>query len=368
MDESSPASPPFVISGFRATVRPRVDPGRYEAELDARYSSLFSTVDWFVTHDDATWMGACELEEPRHVLVFDGKGDTIRVLNKAFAITPSDAERACRALFGAFPHVRRIHLEVLFPPSSLALPRRILYTTHHMVVDLPETTDAYLATLSKRMRKHLRTYRNRLEHDFSDIETEVFPSAGDERVPDLFDQFLRWKLERFGALGRRTYWQNDPRLVDRFLSLLGRRGEIRVTTVDGRTAAILFDFPVGDMMCAQESATGPDLDYYGMALLSDYWEICDAISRGFKTLNMLWGTEDHKARLGATRRTATALSVFADQQSRLWSLDEAWEVARRHARESATRHYWRTRHAAGRRLRARRGETTDAAHTDVAGS
>ena len=100
-----------------------------------------------------------------------------------------------------------------------------------------------------------------------------------------------------------------------------------MTTVDGTTAAILFDFPVGGSMCAQESATDPELDHYGLALLSDYWEVCDAISRRFPSLNMLWGTEEHKARLGATRHTATALSVFADQQSRLWSLDEAWEVA-----------------------------------------
>ena len=330
------------------------------ADLDTLYSSLFSTVDWFETHDDVPWIGACVLEQPRHVLLFTGKGDTVQILNKAFAIAPPDSERACRALFRAFPQVRRIHIEVVFPPSRLVLPKRVLYTTDHMVVDLPTTPDEYLASLSKRMRKHLRTYRNRLQRDFSDITTDVFPSAGDKRVPSLFDQLLRWKIERFGSRGKKTYWENDPRLVDRFLALLARRGEVRVTTLDGRIAAILFDFPVGGVMCAQESATDPGLDHYGLALLSDYWEVCDAISRRFRALNMLWGTEEHKARLGATPRIATALSVFADQQSRLHSLDEAREVAWRAVKRRAERQYWRARHAAGRRLRraARLGTTS----------
>ena len=351
MSRSSPAAAPFVFASLNATVHPRVDPRRYAAELDTLYSSLFSTVDWFDTHDDAPWMGACVLEQPRHVVLFTGKGDTVQVLNKAFAVAPFDAERACRALFRAFPHVRRIHLEVVFPPSRLGLSKRVLYTTDHMVVDLPSSTEEYLASLSKRMRKHLRTYRNRLQHDFSDITTEVFPSAGDERVPALFDQLRRWKTKRFGSRGQMTYWQKDPRLVNRFLALLARRGEVRLTTLDGRIAAIVFDFPVGDEMCAQESATDPDLDHYGLALLSDYWEACDAISRRFRALNMLWGTEEHKARLGATPRTATALSVFADQRSRLYSLDEAREVAWRTMKRRAEHQYWRTRHAAGRRLR-----------------
>jgi hypothetical protein len=328
-----------------------VDPRRYAAELDTLYSSLFSTVDWFDTHDDAPWMGACVLEQPRHVVLFTGRGDTVQVLNKAFAIAPPDAERACRALFRAFPHVRRIHLEVMFPPTRLGLPKRVLYTTDHMVVDLPPTAEEYVASLSKRMRKHVRTYRNRLQNDFSDVSTEVFASAGDERVPALFHELLRWKIESFSSRGRKTYWENDRRLADRFLALLERRGEVRLTTLDGRIAAILFDFPVGDVMCAQESATDPDFDYYGLSLLSDCWEICDAVSRRFKALNMLWGTEDHKARLGATPRTATALSVFADQRSRLWSLDEAGEVAWRTVKRRTERQYWRARHAAGRRLR-----------------
>jgi hypothetical protein len=52
--------------------------------------------------------------------VFDRHGDTLDVLNKTFRIAPADASRACRALFRAFPEVRRIHLEVMTPASREA--------------------------------------------------------------------------------------------------------------------------------------------------------------------------------------------------------------------------------------------------------
>ena len=133
MSESIHRPGPFLFADLGATVHPRVDPSRYAAELDGLYSSLFATVDWFETHDLPEWMGACVLEKPRHVLLFIGKGTTVEVLNKAFAIAPEDARRACRALCRAFPHVRRIHFEVMFAPSTLALPARVLHHTDHMV-------------------------------------------------------------------------------------------------------------------------------------------------------------------------------------------------------------------------------------------
>ena len=194
------------------------------------------------------------------------------------------------------------------------------------------------------MRRNMRNYENRLKRDFPDLTTTVFPS--DERSPELFARFLDWKTSRFRAHGRETYWENDPALRDRFLELLRRRGEVHVTSIEGSQAAILFVFPVGDVMCAQESAFDPAYDHHRLGLVTQYWVARDAVDRGFRALNLLWGAGEHKARFGATPRRATALSIFRDQGSRLWSADEAWEVASREAKRRAERDYWRARHAA----------------------
>jgi CelD/BcsL family acetyltransferase involved in cellulose biosynthesis len=337
---------PFRYADLRAEVHAVVDPALYGPELESLYGSLFATTDWFETHDDPPWIGACVLERPRHVILFTGKGDTVQVLNKAFEIPGEDVRRACHAFFRAFPHVRRIHFEVMCEPRDVGLPIRILYSTDHMIVDLPSTTDGYFASLGKSMRRNMRNYENRLKRDFPDLTTTVFRS--DERSEALFAQFLEWKNSRFRGQGRSSYWESDPRLAGRFLALLARRGEVHVTRIGGKEAAILFGFPVGDVMCAQESAFNSAYDHYRLGLVTQYWLARDAVERGFSQLNTLWGSGQHKARFGAVPHRATALSIFRHERSRLWSADEAWEVGRRDATRRAGREYWRARHAARR--------------------
>jgi len=351
--EADPQTGAFHFADLRASVYPRVDPQKYAAELDVLYSSLFATVDWFETHDDAPWMGACELEEPRQVLLFTGKSDTVEVLNKAFVIAPADAERAFQALFRAFPHVRRIRVEVLFPPSALHRPKLVLFASNHMVVDLPPTVDEYRASLGKRMRRTLRESMNRLARDFPELTTEVFPSAGDDRAPKLFKQLLEWKTARFRERGLKTYWDEYPEMVDSFLALLRRRGEVHLTTVSGDSVALAFVFPVGEAICAQESAFDPAYGRYSLGTLSQHWVMCSAISRRYASVNMLWGGEKHKSHFAATPRLASAIVVFRDRRAFLSSA-QTWAITWRSVRRQANRQYWRARHAAGRRLRSLR--------------
>ena len=96
------------------------------------------------------------------------------------------------------------------------------------------------------MRKTLRQSLNRLVRDFPELTTEVFPSADDDRVPTLFKQLLEWKTARFRERGLETYWDQYPDMVDSFLALLDRRGEVHHTTIRGDSVAVVFIFPVGD--------------------------------------------------------------------------------------------------------------------------
>ncbi len=93
--------------------------------------------DWFLTQGGRPPNGACVLEEPRHVVLFNQRGGTVDVLNRFFACAPRDADRICRALFRAFPSVHRLHLDVMFPPERLAFPHSIVEQVSHMVIELP---------------------------------------------------------------------------------------------------------------------------------------------------------------------------------------------------------------------------------------
>lgn len=325
-----------------------VPPGA-AGELPALYSTLLSTVDWLETQEKVQPTGACILEEPHHVVLFLVAGDTIEVLNKEFAIAPRDAERLCRALFRALPTTRRIHLEILFPPWEFKPPKRILYWTDHMIIELPDTVEAYLASLSKKLRYEIRSRSRRLREAHPDTVTETV-TPGDD-TEGCVRTLIGWKNARFNARGEKTLWQNDPAMVEKLTELVRRCGRVRVTRIDGRAAAISFFFSVGTVAYGLQTSFDPAYAAFSLGTQHSFDDVAEAIRTGHRRMSLLWGEEGYKRRFGAKPRRATRLSVFRRQTDRLFSLDEAREVAWRNLRRSGQREYWRARQAAGRRAR-----------------
>ncbi len=248
----SPASPAGTagrpislrLDDLGATVYPECVPEGLADELPILYSSLFSTLDWFLAYDRKRPTGACVLDEPRHVILFHRDGHILEVLNKSFACAPEDARRICRALFQVMPDVYLIHFSVMFPPQDLGLPWRLLERFDHMVIDLPDSVDEYYASLGKRTRKNVRWYQNRLERAHPDVHVEVVKPG--ERSRELLDQLIAWKTQRFRRTGRVTYWETNATLADRVADLIRRCGEVRMTLVEDEPAALDVCFRTGD--------------------------------------------------------------------------------------------------------------------------
>jgi hypothetical protein len=318
-------------------------------ELPGLYSSLPCTQEWFTYHDRVRAVAACVLDAPRHVLLVRLAGDTIEVLNKTFAIAPPDVARACGALFRAFPAARRIHLEVLFPPSELRAPRRVLAGTDHWVVRLPDSVEAYTASLGASTRRNLRRYEKRLRRDHPEVSVRVEDGS---RSAERFERFVAWKRSWFASQGRTSMWDTEPGLAEGFVELARSRGEIQVVSCGGEEVSIVFAFPVGHAMYGAQAAFSHDLQEYHLGLLALYWLAGDAIERGITELNLMWGTGYYKERLGAEPVRATGLSVFRSQAARLHSLDEGSEIVLRDLRSLGERYYWRARHGAGSAARA----------------
>ena len=315
-----------------ATVRMGHVPEGLADELPGLYSSLYSTLDWFLTQGGKPPNGACILENPRHVLLFVHDGDTVDVLNRRFACAPEDADRICRALFRTFPHVHRIHLDVMFRPDQLAFPRRIIEQVSHMVIELPATVDEYNASLRKSARRHLRSYVNRARRTFPDLYTETI-SPG-ERSQELVDRLIEWKIQRFREQDRLTYWEANTALPGHTAALLRRCGQCRITYIGGKEAVIHLCFRVGDTVFPLEGAHDPSYDAYHLGFLATYQTVCAAIESGAHRVNLLEGTTEYKAWLGARPVPSAQVSVFRSQLSRLRSLDESFRVLRRRSQSA----------------------------------
>jgi CelD/BcsL family acetyltransferase involved in cellulose biosynthesis len=338
------------LSELGATVHLGGAPQDLLDELPDLYSSVFATPHWWTALDRKRPEGVCVLDQPRHVIAFTVEGDTVEILNKVFVIRASDARRACLAIFRAVPQARRIHIEVPFRPRELRLPLRVRNVAEHMVIDLPATVAEYDASLGKRTRGNLRNFQNRLRRDHPDVDTRItVPGAA---TPELFDQFLTWKNDWFHARhGYATFWENKPVFVDQYKELLSDGGEVHLTTISGEPAAIRFMYPLGDSTVSLQGSFDPAYEKYRLGLVSSYWSICDAVERGMRRVNLLWGTPDYKTHLGANPRQSAQLSVFRSQTARLYSLGEARGIMKTRLRRQKERTYWKARAAAGRTLR-----------------
>lgn len=355
--------PPFPgtrrFEDLGATVHGQDPPPGLATELPRLYSSLFATMDWFFTHDDPGPLGAVVLEQPRQVVFFDREDRrSLRVLNKDFPIPPDAARRVCLALFRALPEARRLRLEVRCDPRLLGLPCREDFATDHLVVALPAGLDAYHRSLGRSTRRNLRLYENRVARDLPGLTTTVERPGRRSRA--LVDLFIAWKRARFGGQGRQTYWERSPDLADRFVRLLARCGEAHVTRLDGEPVALSFAFPVGESVCAQETAFHPDYERYRLGFLAQYWVVCDALRRGAREVDFLWGTTTYKERLGAQPRRAHSLSVFRHPADRLLTADEDAQRLARDASEGLRRRYWEARHRVGDLVRGRRERSSGA--------
>jgi len=317
-------------------------------ELPALYSSLFSTRAWFSAFDQKTPDGACVLDDPRQVLAFCREGDTVEILNKAFPISPAAAARGCRAIFRALPRTRLIHLEVLFSPPQLHLPKRVLSAADDLVIELPPSVEDYVASLGQRTRKNLRHSDNRLRREHPDVTTTIFAPSPDE-MRDLAEQYVEWNIARLRTRGSVSGFESGPERRPKLIALLQQGGaEAHATTIDGRLAAVEFVFYVGDEATIYAGSFDEAYSDVHLGFLSTCWAINETIRRGARRCHLLWTTGYYKRHLGARPVTATRLSVFPTQVARLWSLGEAREVATKNAKEKGRRTYWRARHGARR--------------------
>jgi hypothetical protein len=343
--EAQPDAQRVACADLDAVVHPARVPDGLIDELPDLYSSIFATAAWWETQDHATPTGACVLANPRHVLVFRTQGDTVEILNKFFRIAPGDVERAAQAIFRALPQVRRLQLEIMFPPKHLHGPKRVVSGADHMMISLPPTADEWLASLSRKTRGNLRNYESRLRRAYPEITTTIVPPG--ERSEELFSRFLGWKVQRFHEHERVTFWEVLPHLIPAYRELFARIAEAHVTTIAGEQAAIRFVVPIGRALYALQGSFDPKYSAFRLGFLTQSWIVRYAIERGKREVDMLWSNEGDKAHLGARRVRAYRVSLFPTQTARLHSLGEAREVAMRNAREFGADNYDRGRHKLG---------------------
>jgi CelD/BcsL family acetyltransferase involved in cellulose biosynthesis len=165
-------------------------------------------------------------------------------------------------------------------------------------VDLPDTWEAYLASLSKKDRHELRRKLRRLEGAGGDLELRVITDAsGAEACLDTL-----FHLMRLSSHHKEEFLQR-PGMEAFFREMTAAMaGEdmlrLYLLTLDGQAVAAVLNFDVGGQLYMYNSGYDPEYAHYAVGLMSKALLLRDAIEQGRRCVDFLRGDESYKYDLG----------------------------------------------------------------------
>jgi hypothetical protein len=336
--KDSPRSVEF--PDLRAVLHLSPPDARLARELPERYSSCFSTIEYFTLYDHPGAISTCELDDPRHVFFLSAHGRTVDVLNKLIDIEPDAVVRLARTVFRTYTHADRIRLEVKFPPDILEIPLRVRLRNDDLVIPLPATVEEYRTGLGRRTRQNVNQYTNRLRRRHPDFELKRLEK---EKIPfALVRQVAVWNAERMHKKGERSIYEEDPRKLVRLWRLLQSYGVALCGHIDGDCVAAQLLLHVGHETWVHTAGFDSAYEDLHLGLLMAYFTVVESIDRACTRMHMLWGTPIYKQRLGARPVPAYQLSLFRSESLKSVYAFEKWH------RDELSRAYWRNRKRAKR--------------------
>lgn len=286
-----------------------------EAALERLYGSLYASLRHLQLAEAAqplphTWVGY-RRGEIVGVLLFRVVHARALVLTEMFDLAPDVAAEFCRAVFSRFVHAQSVCFNAVGLPLPLPRwPTLAATFSENYVITLPDSVDAYVASLGKSTRKTLRGYGNRLHRELPGLQwqsTQAAALRGDE-LRRLVRQLQAFKRDSMAARGKRA---DAPRRdTARLLALVAERGLVGIARLDGRICAGSLACRVGDNYVMLLSAADPALASYRLGMLCCFWAICDCLREGARECHLLWGRYQYKEQLLGVPRRLCRVMIF----------------------------------------------------------
>jgi CelD/BcsL family acetyltransferase involved in cellulose biosynthesis len=197
-------------------------------------------------------------------------------------------------------------------------------------VDLPETWDSYLASLSPTRRQTVRRKERAL---FREHAVTVVDYATD-RLEEGWSHLLR--LHHLYRPHDSAFGPNEARLQKVFASALASQNRVWLTTldVDGVPVAAWYGFATGDTMCFYQSGRDPAWEHASVGQVLMGIMIRRAIEHGFKAFDFLRGDEPYKMTWTSTKRDDRILVAY---RATLRGVIASWSDGTMRAARRATR-------------------------------
>lgn len=339
-------------------VYPDQIPDFAEPALDALYGSLYSSLPQLRlsslegVHTYAAWRAG----KLRALFLYACRGREIRVVNEGMRVDETATACFARAMFERHRDAERVHFHAVQCRRAPArLPTARFTLTEDMVIELPGSEEAYVASLGRSTRKSLRHNIARargIAHQWI---------RGDEADAALVRAIIGFNRARMAIKRRESAL--DETATRKLLTLLRARGVVGAVTLEGRLCAGTLACRIGDDIYSLVNAHDPQHDGLRLGAVGRHLMILAAIRHGARRFHLLGGNVVNKQSALACRVPLDDLLIYRNEVARvrhgagLARLQvAAWEHQLRSAMEDpelARRTGWMMRGALGiaRRLK-----------------
>lgn len=210
-------------------------------------------------------------------------------------------------------HLAQIPANSTLIPLAAAAGWRISDAEACPVLTLPDTWEAYVASLGKNMREQIKRYPKRLEKQFR-VEYEL--AQGPEEVQAALSDLFRLHGKRWRARGQTGVLATPRRqkFHRAVCAAFARNNWLRLWTLrcDGQPACVLLSYFYGGKYSFFIGGFEPEMMRMSVGTCLFARVLRHAIEEGATEFDFLRGEEEYKYRYGAINRDYKTISWFSD--------------------------------------------------------
>lgn len=304
--------------GIAVTCHDNEVPLFVEGELERLYGNIFSSLAHFrcfggLPPDTSTYV-ARKANEIVTILLYRFNKGQVQVLNEGMQLGAEEISRFADTIFSKYGSAKVISFHAV-PVGALRLPYpHQRYTcTEDIVMNLPESAEAYLAMLGKNTRRNTRRYMDKLMRAYPSFRYDFYEreTIDEQQVRTIID------LSRARIAGKNMAFAIGDEEVDQIVRLAKERGLVGVATIDGRVCGGVVGYLVGESLFLRVISHDPAYNDYSTGFLCCFLTICESISRGCKHLNFMQDGYDYKFAFGAAARNLAHVAIYRSRMQML---------------------------------------------------
>lgn len=245
--------------------------------------------------------------QPLAIFLFEREKRSIMVFNEMMQLTSQEIERFANYVFHRFPSVDRLSFSKIGKDiGSLSRPWQQYGSAEDIVVSLPATPEAYLASLGAKTRYNIKHQMKAIAADFPRFSFETYEKNAIKKehvlgLIDLKKSSIDDKRIKFGISPEDTAWM---------IELAKTNGLLVVALLDGKVCGGSLSFSLGDHYFAYVNGYDTRFAKYSLGMLCCYLAMQETIQRGAKEAHLLWGRNPYKFKLLGVARDMANVDIY----------------------------------------------------------